>query len=292
MTTTGTRPSSSETRQGWKFLLSRRWLGYFILLIVFATACGFLSHWQFERRAEKVTENQLVTSHFDAEPQPLEDVLPDLAAYDPNQEWTVVEMTGEYLVDEQLLVRGRPFNGQPGFEILTPFETTDGDVFIVDRGWIPTGNEQDSPDHVPAAPEGEITVTARLKPGEREIPGRTAPAGQIATIHLPDFAETFGADRTYTGAYGLLRTESVSAETGELTPKPELTEGNHLSYAFQWIIFAVIAAVGLIYGLREEFKERNEDDPRVLAANARAEERRRNRKHKTDAEIEDELLGG
>jgi cytochrome oxidase assembly protein ShyY1 len=143
---------------------------------------------------------------------------------------------------------------------------------------------------VPEAPSGELTVTARLKPGEREIPGRTAPDGQIATIYLPTFAEELGTDRTYTGAYGLLRSESVDAETGELTPKPELTEGNHLSYAFQWIIFAVIAAVGLIYGLREEFKERNEDDPRVLAASARAEERRRNRGRKTDAEIEDELL--
>lgn len=290
MTQTGTRPSNSNTRQGWKFLLSRRWLSYFILLVVFAIACGFLSHWQFERRDEKVAENELVTAHFDADPQPLDEVLPTLDAYDPNQEWTVVEMTGHYLAEDQLLARARPFDGQPGFEILTPFETTSGEVFIVNRGWIPTGNEQDSPDSVPEAPSGELTVTARLKPGEREIPGRTAPEGQIATIHLPTFAEELGTDRTYTGAYGLLRSESADAETGQLTPKPELTEGNHLSYAFQWIIFAVIAAVGLVYGLREEFLERNEDDPRVLAASARAEERRRNRGRKTDAEIEDELL--
>jgi cytochrome oxidase assembly protein ShyY1 len=265
-------------------------VSYFALLIVFAIACGFLSHWQFERRLERVDENELVAAHFDATPQPLADVLPELDSYDHNQEWVPVEMTGHYLVEEQLLVRARPFNGQPGFEILTPFETDSGEVFIVDRGWIPTGAEQDSPDHVPAAPTGEITVTARLKPGEREIPGRSAPDGQIATIHLPTFATELGTDRTYTGAYGLLRSESVAAETGELTPKPELTEGNHLSYAVQWIVFAIIAAVGLVYGLREEFKERNEDDPRVLRAAARAEERNRNRKRRTDAEIEDDLL--
>lgn len=252
-----------------------------MLLVLFATACGFLSHWQFSRRDEKVAENQRITAHFDAPPQPLTRVLPQLDAYDATQEWTPVEAHGHYLPADQVLVRARPFAGRPGFEILTPFETDDGDVFIVDRGWIPTGQAQDDPDHVPAPPTGELTVTARLQAGEREIPGRSAPAGQIATIHLPTLAASLGADRTYTGAYGLLRSESVAAETGQLAPKPELTEGNHLSYAVQWIIFAVIAAGGLVYGVREELRER-----------AGTPKPQRARRHPTDAEQEDALLDG
>lgn len=142
---------------------------------------------------------------------------------------------------------------------------------------------------MPAAPAGDVTVVARLKPGEPEIPGRSAPAGQIATIHLPQFADELGTDRVYTGAYGLLSAERPATETGALTAKPALTEGNHLSYAFQWIIFAIIALLGLIFGLRAEYRDRNPDDPKVRQAIARERERAGKRR-KTDAEIEDELL--
>ncbi|KAB1644257.1 SURF1 family protein [Gulosibacter chungangensis] len=264
-------------------------MGYFALLVVFAIACGFLSHWQFDRRDQRVDANILVETNFDATPVPIDEALPELDSFATDQEWLPVAFEGEYLVDEQLLVRGRPRDGLPGFEILTPFLTTDGNVFIVDRGWIPTGHDQDYPDAVPAPPEGNVSVTARLKPGEPEIPGRGAPEGQIATIQLDALAASLGEERTYSAAYGLLRTETPSAETGKLTPKPELTEGNHLSYAFQWIIFAIIAAVGLIYGVREEFRERNADDPRVIAAKRREAERKALAK-KSDADYEDELL--
>lgn len=286
---TSSNSQTSTRKKGWRFLLSRRWVGYFALLVVFAIVCGFLSHWQFERREQRVDENLLVENNFDADPVPIEEALPSLDAFDSDLEWLPVLVEGEYLVDEQLLVRGRPSDGLPGFEILTPLLTTDGDIFMVNRGWIPTGHDQDYPDSVPMPPEGQVTVSARLKPGEPEIPGRGAPDGQIATIQLDTMAEMLGEDVTYTGAYGLLRTETPSADTGKLTTKPELTEGNHLSYAFQWIIFAIIAAVGLIYGVREEFRERNADDPKVVAAKRREAERKARAK-KSEADYEDELI--
>ena len=280
----------TAARRDWSFLLSRRWVSYFILLVVFAIACGFLSVWQFDRRDERVTENHRIEANFDAEPTPIAEVLPALDSYDAQNEWRPVALHGEYLVDSQMLVRSRPRDGMPGFELLAPFRLDSGEVFIVDRGWIPTGSTQDYPDHVPLPPSGELTVSARLKPGEPQIPGKSAPEGQMATIHLPTIAERLGQP-TYTGAYGLLRDESVTAETGKLVPKPEESEGNHLSYAFQWIIFAVIAAAGLIYGLREEFRERNASDPKVRAALERERERAR-RRGPTDADIEDAILDG
>lgn len=278
-----------STPSKWGFAFSGRWLGYLALLIVFALACGLLSSWQFDRRDQRVTENARIVNNYDAHPVPLAEALPALDAFDPDDEWLPVSMQGHYLLDEQLLVRARPMNGLPGFEILTPFETDDGQIFIVNRGWLPTGSAQDYPDAVPDAPTGPVTVVARLQPGEPEIPGRSAPEGQIATIHLESFAAALGADRVYTGAYGLLASEDPSAETGALTAKPELTEGNHLSYAFQWIIFAIIAAVGLVLGIRNEYRHRNADDPAVIAARKRALERAA-RRGPTDADEEDALI--
>lgn len=277
----------------WRFALSRRWLGYLALVLVFALACGFLSRWQFDRRDERVEANARIERNYDEAPRPLREVLPGTGDYDPSLEWTPVTVTGHYLPGEQLLARARPHQGMPGFEILTPFQAEDGRIFIVNRGWLQQGNEQDEPDEVPAPPAGKVTVVARLKASEPQIPGRSAPAGQIATIHVPGFAGALGADRLYSASYGLLASETPGsdgqANTGALAPRPELSEGNHLSYAFQWLMFALMAAVALAWGIRNEYRHRNADDPRVIAARQR-ERARRARRGKSDAEEEDELI--
>ncbi len=273
---------------GWRFLLSRRWAGYLALVIVFAIICVLLALWQLARRDEAVAEINRVATNFDAEPTPLETALPALDSYDPSQEWLTVSMTGHYLVGDQVLVRNRPLGGDVGFDVLVPFQTQSGDVFVVDRGWVPTGQKQDTPDAVPAAPEGTVTVVARLKAGEPHLDNRSAVAGQIATIELPVIADQVGLP-TYTSAYGLLASESPApAERPTPAAKPTPDEGAHLSYTFQWFAFGVLGFVALGYIVRQEFRRVNEDDPEEQE---RAAERERKRlARKTDAEIEDEII--
>jgi cytochrome oxidase assembly protein ShyY1 len=183
---------------GWRFLVSRQWAGYLALTIIFAVVCSGLGMWQLARRAEAQAEISRVDANFDAEAVPVADALPRLDSFTESQKWLPVELTGTYLRDEELLVRNRTFNINPGFEVLTPLLLANGDVFIVDRGWVPTGEDQDSPDAVPAAPAGEVTVVARLKQGEPVLAGRSASGNQVATIDLPGIAERLGRD-TYTG---------------------------------------------------------------------------------------------
>jgi cytochrome oxidase assembly protein ShyY1 len=198
-------------------------------------------------------------------------------------------MTGTYLSDDELLVRNRPFNGQPGFDVLTPLLLDDGTVFIVDRGWVATGSKQDYPDSIPRAPRGDVTVVARLKASERSLPGRSAPEGQVATIELPAIAELL--DRTtYSAAYGLMDSEEPSvAVRPAAAVKPEADEGNHLSYAFQWIMFALVGFAGLGYAIRTEYRFRNAEDP---AEKARAAERDRRAAARapSDSDVEDAIL--
>lgn len=42
----------------YRFLFSSKWLGYFVLAVIFATACVFLGRWQMDRRAEDAGGNQ------------------------------------------------------------------------------------------------------------------------------------------------------------------------------------------------------------------------------------------
>jgi cytochrome oxidase assembly protein ShyY1 len=277
--------------EGWRFAFSRRWFGYLAFAVAFAIACGFLSNWQLARSKEAAAANALIAANFDSAPVPLTEELPSLSAYAKSQEWTRVRVTGTYEPDKQLLARNRPFNGNPGFEVLTPLRTADGALFIVDRGWVPTGNDSDDPDHVPAPPSGTVTVVARLKASEPAIAGRTAAGDQVGTIQLSVVKQKLDGADVYTGAYGLLDSENpapASVPTPTVTTPPTQDEGLHWSYMIQWIIFALIGFFGLGYALVTEYRKRNEDDP---AEKARAAERARKRALKrTDADVEDELL--
>ncbi len=261
----------------------RRWGGYLALVVVFAVACGLLSWWQWARRAEAVAEIERVTVNYDAAAVPVADALPTLDAWTEDDEWLPVELTGRYLTEQQLLVRNRPYNGASGFEVLVPFRLDDGRVFVVDRGWVPVGSSIEAPDAVPAPPDGDVTVVARLKPGEPTLPGRTAPEGQLATIHLPSVAELVGDD-TYVGAYGLLASEAPApSERPQPAHKPEADEGPHLSYALQWIAFGVLAFVALFWAFRRE--RRIAALPAEEQAAARAPKRR-----SEDSDYEDAAL--
>lgn len=275
---------------GWRFLFSRQWAGYLALTILFAAVCAGLGMWQLARRDEALAEIALVAENFDSDPVPLAQALPRLDAFDDSQKWLRVSVSGTYLTDHTMLVRNRPLNGNPGFEELVPLRLDDGTVFVVDRGWLPTGQKQDAPDVVPEAPEGPVTVTARLKAGEPTIAGRSASGHQIATIHLPEIEDRVAAP-TYTGAYGLLDTEDPAPPTRPVAvTKPIPDEGPHLSYAFQWFTFGLLGFAGLIWAARQEFRTQNADDPEERE---RAAERARRKaaKPRSDAEVEDELLG-
>jgi cytochrome oxidase assembly protein ShyY1 len=261
--------------------VSRRWLGWLAFTILFAVVCVALAQWQWARRLEAVADIRVVAANWDVAPVALDDALPAGTPLDPEREWTPVTVEGEYLLDEQLLVRNRPLSGRPGFEVLTPLLLDDGRVFVIDRGWLPSGSAQDSPDSVPAPPPGRVEVVARLKPGEPTLPGRGAPEGQIATIHLPDVADRVEQGPLVTGAYGLLAQEDPApAQRPVAAMRPVADEGPHLSYTFQWYLFAILGFVGYGWSLRQEWRTAQGDGGAPI----------RTRRRRSDADEEDALL--
>ncbi|MDQ1570541.1 MAG: hypothetical protein QOF79_1215 [Actinomycetota bacterium] len=273
----------------WRFALTRRWFTYLGMAVVFAIACVLLSRWQIGRNDETVAANTLMTRNYAAAAEPVSVLLPNVHSFSPKDIWRKVDLEGTYLSDKQMLVRGRSLGSNPGFEVLTPLKLSDGTVFVVDRGWLPVGSKQDTPDVVPAAPIGPVHVTARLQASETILPGRSAPAGQIPEINLPMVASHVGAT-TYTGAYGLLASESPAPATRPIAAvKPTIDPGPFLSYAFQWILFAVFGFGGLAWALRQEYRIRNAEDPeeRVRAA---TRDRKSRAKAPTDSEVEDAII--
>lgn len=266
-----------------------RWRRSLALAVAFAIGCGLLSWWQFARRHETAEANALIVANAAAAPRALEDVLPSLPAYRPDQEWLTVRMDGTYLTGDQLLVRNRVHDDDPGFEVLTPFRLADGSVFVLDRGWVPIGTNQDRPDSVPAPPAGTVTVEARLQADEGALAGRTAPDGEIPSVDLRAVATDVGLP-TYTGAYGQVRSETPAAASAPIRLQPSadigVDEGTHLSYAIQWILFAMLGFGALGWSIRRDLLDAG--DEVVVAAEERAQARRAKRAP-SDESVEDEL---
>lgn len=297
----------------YRFLLSRRWLGLLALAVLVAIGCVLLSRWQWHRRDQRIAYNAPIIANYDRDPLPLDSVVRADAPVPDSSTWTPVQLTGSYLPQATTLVRNRPLSGQAGFEVLVPFRAG-SEVYVVNRGWVATGSDGGSPDAVPAPPTGSVTITARLRTPERPdrrdppvgqvyriVPGQAA--ADLAARSAGGFASTQVEDRFYIG----LAAETPAPTTAlQPLPRPEVDEGPHLSYAIQWVIFAVGALAGFVILVRrelaDELAERAQTTVQAPAVTAVASQpptaasgtaRRRSRRRAgrlTDEEAEDALL--
>jgi len=238
-----------------------RWAVYVAVAIAFAIICGVLSHWQFTRNEQREHANALIADNYDADPVPLDDLISGTDDFDAGDEWRPVVVEGEYLAGEQVLARNRAQGNTSAYEVLVPFRLEDGRILVIDRGWAPPSYDGGAED-VPAPPEGETTVVARLKPSEA-LPssGRSAPDGQVPTIHVPSIAAQTG-EETITPVYAIMVSEDPApAQAPNALSAPEQDPGPHLSYAIQWILFAIMGFAFIGYMIRTEIHAARDDEP-------------------------------
>lgn len=229
----------------------KKWLNWIALVAVFSIACGFLANWQFSRRETKLASIELIRENYFLPPTTLSQVSGDKGFSLPEASWKSVALRGIYLKDSALLVRNRPNNGQPGFEQIVPFQTNEGQIVFVSRGWLPTGAMQDSPDNVPEVPAGELVIVGRLIASEPKF-DRGAPNGQIASINV-ELANQITKFEAISNGYLRVVSESTKPPAGlKPMPTPSIEEGNNLSYALQWLLFAIMAVIALFWRIRRD----------------------------------------
>jgi cytochrome oxidase assembly protein ShyY1 len=228
------------------------WVRLLVAVAVLSVAFILLGRWQYHRHEAKVDRNTLIDANYEAEAVPLTDVLADPSAtLTPLRQWTPVRVSGVYEPAGTILIRNRPLKGEHGYEVVVPLRTSSGAALLVDRGWLPPGEDFARPGAVPAPPPGRVTVVARLRLGEKDT-GETSPTRQERRIDPTRLADRIGGE-VYVGAYALLASEQPAPPTAPTPlPPPDEGLGPHLAYAVQWWLGAVAAWVLLgVYAVRE-----------------------------------------
>lgn len=223
------------------------------MAVVFSVACGFLANWQLNRREQVVKVIQRVERNYDHQRVRLSVMVPNRRDFKLSREYRRVWVSGNYLTTRPILIRNRPLDGVQGFQMLSAFKLDSGEIIFVDRGWVATGDNPSVAAKTVSPNLGTQLLVGRLKASE-PLDDRSAPAYQSQSITPTALAEQLHlpAASVYSASYLLLEQESLKADTGKLSVKPSLDEGNHLSYAFQWVIFAVMAFLAIAWGIRQE----------------------------------------
>ncbi|HJQ46214.1 MAG TPA: SURF1 family cytochrome oxidase biogenesis protein [Amycolatopsis sp.] len=234
----------------WKFLLRPSWLALVAGVLAFAFACFWLlSPWQFSRNAEQVAQNSAIERSMDATPVSLNSVLAPGTAPNSQNEWTSVQVTGSYLPQGEVVARLRTVQGEPAFEVLTPFRTTDGQDLLVDRGYLSVA-EHDSVPAYAAPPAGPVTIVARIRQDETDGKHRDAFADASTGGKLQSYVVDSRVVAKSSGLPirpGYFQLNENQPGVLNALPLPQLDSGPFFSYALQWIAFGVMALLGLGY---------------------------------------------
>lgn len=239
----------------YRFLLSARWIGFAVFVLVLAAICTRLGFWQFHRLEHRLDQNKVITANLKADPVDLTQALKPGDKVDEQSEFTRVRATGTYDLEHQVTVKFTTRDGAPGVDVVTPFVLPSGQAVLVDRGWQESDNTVARPD-VPDPPAGQVAITGWLREDNGAGGDAVRPIkGQIRAISSVGFAKSVPYELL--GGYLNLRSEEPpSAEKLAAEPEPERGQGPHFFYALQWWFFALLAVVGYFWFARSEAKER------------------------------------
>lgn len=166
----------------YRFLLTPRWWGINVFVVLAIPFCIFMGSWQLGRFEDRVQDHETATTQQESGRREAARPLTELLPVDKATVGKQATVTGRY--DDQFLVPERKLDDRTGFYVLTLLRTDGGEALPVVRGWLP--GEPD-PARAPAPPAGQVTVTGSLQaaesPGSNGVSGRSGwPDGQTGSI--------------------------------------------------------------------------------------------------------------
>lgn len=238
--------------RSFRFLLSRRWILFLVVVVLLTYAAWLLGQWQFHRLEDRRDSNSVVERNEQASTTPVAEVLAPGRPVRSDDEWRRITATGTYAVQDTVIVRYRTRDSTSGVDIVVPLVTAEGPTLLVDRGWMQTDNSGATDVDAPAPPAGEVTVTGWVR---ADAQGDSTSVSNLSVRAIS--SEQIGAaiDReVYTGFVELDSEDPAPATSLMKVELPDLGEGPHFFYGLQWWFFGALAIGGFIYLAYDEWR--------------------------------------
>lgn len=229
-----------------------------------------LGSWQVQRRAWKLDLIERVEARVHAPPGAAPGPADWAGVSAARDEYRHVRLEGRYLRGKDSLVQAVTAIG-PGFWLLTPFQTTSGDIVLVNRGYVPGKREAAAA----SASLSDTQITGLLRLSE--------PGGGFLRKNAPQQDRWYSRDvEAIAAARGLQRVapyfvDADRRDDGAAAPGAEpawpvggLTvikfPNSHLVYALTWFGLALMVAAAAWRVALEERRRRRAaaslDEPR------------------------------
>jgi cytochrome oxidase assembly protein ShyY1 len=231
--------------RSWRFLLSRRWVAFALVVVALVYGTTWLGNWQFDRLTDRKADNSVIRANETKSPVPVAEVLAPGREVAHDDEWRLVEATGTYAADDTVVVRYRTRDGVSGIDVVVPLVTPSGTALLVDRGWLETEPSGSDRGDIPAPPSGTVTVTGWVR---ADGTGDSTAVDDLSTRAVSSARIGDALGREVYGGFVELRAEDGEPADG-LAPVelPELDNGPHFFYGLQWWFFGVLAVAGFCY---------------------------------------------
>ncbi|MEV0119193.1 SURF1 family protein [Streptomyces sp. NPDC050844] len=231
----------------YRFLLTPRWWGINVFVLLAIPVCIFMGSWQLARFEDRVEAHDAAQEKADRQASPSRDAsearpLDSLLPVDKETSGEPASATGRY--GKQLLVPDRKLDDKSGYYVLTLLRTDSGKELPVVRGWLP-GKAGAGSAKVPAAPSGEVTVTGALQASEN--PGSNGvsaagglPDGQLGAISAASLVNLVPGD-VYDAWVTLEKGDSGMKPVPAAAPENsglDLKAFQNLGYTGEWFVFA------------------------------------------------------
>ncbi|MFI0238258.1 SURF1 family protein [Streptomyces sp. NPDC016845] len=225
----------------YRFLLTPRWWGINIFVLLAIPFCVFMGSWQLSRFEDRVQDHRSASEQSDANRKADAEPLASLLPVDQKTSGRRATATGHY--DKQLLVPDRDLDERTGFYVVTLLKVDGaGKALPVVRGWLP-GTA--SAAKAPAPPKGDVTVVGALQASESAgSNGVTTagglPSGQVGMISAASLVNLVPYD-----VYDAWVT--LDTADGKMEPVPaDMSQGSgldlkafqNLGYTGEWFVFA------------------------------------------------------
>jgi surfeit locus 1 family protein len=238
-----------------RLFFSRKWWWATLLVIAAILVMLRLALWQLERLEERRAFNARVAAQVEQPPLTLTGDALNLDLTE--MEYRAVIVVGEYDHTQEVALRNRVYENHLGINLLTPLIIAGSErAVLVNRGWIPV--EQAAPENWKTFAEpGKVEVRGVIRKSQSrpDFGGVPDPPGSLKLWNLVNVArigeqvshpllpiyvqETPDSSRAVAGK------GSSAQDVYPIRAKPaiDLSEGPHLGYVGQWLIFAAILAV-------------------------------------------------